>query len=272
MLFYSPLRFPGGKNRILGSIKNIIRLNSFENKIFIEPYAGGASIALGLLLEKNVPEIYINDINFGISAFWKSIVCTPKKFIQKIKESEITIKEWEKQRFIYKNQKMFSLFDVAFATFYLNRCNRGGILTAGVIGGVPQNGKYLLSERFNKQRLITQISRIYDFKDKIHVSNLDAIEFIEQNKDKFKNGFIYLDPPYYKVGHQLYEHYYKHEGHEKLSKFLKTLSIPWILSYDDTLEIKKLYKGHEYLLVDFSYSIGKKRKEKELLFSSRGIR
>ena len=53
--------------------------------------------------------------------------------------------------------------------------------------------------------------------------------------------FIYLDPPYYDKGGELYQFSFTEEDHNRMSKFLRDLDKPWLLSYDFCDAIKELY-------------------------------
>lgn len=71
---YSPLRYPGGKAKVLGFMRQLIVENfNGEKPVYVEPYAGGAGVALGLLLNDCVSEIYINDFDPAIYWFWKDV-------------------------------------------------------------------------------------------------------------------------------------------------------------------------------------------------------
>lgn len=158
---YSPLRYPGGKAKLSPFIKYVIAKKT-NNQIntYIEPFAGGAGIALDLLLNNVVDNIIINDYDKAVYSFWKAAIFETNKFISKIEETDITIKEWMHQKEIYLNNRNKYSFELGFATFFLNRTNRSGIITAGPIGGIKQNGNYLIDARFNKEDLINKIQNI----------------------------------------------------------------------------------------------------------------
>lgn len=229
----------------------VIKFNNLRNVRYIEPYAGGAGAALSLLLLEKVDEIVINDYDKAIYAFWKSILDDTDKFIDKINSTPINIESWKAQKEIYKNGSD-DLLELGFATFYLNRTNRSGILTGGPIGGIAQKGKWLLDARFNKEKLIERIKLIALYKDRISVSNLDGLDVITKYA-KDESSFFYIDPPYYDKGQCLYLNSYKHRDHENLAKTLDKFSQSrWILSYDNVPQIRELYtkrkKQYEFSL------------------------
>jgi len=144
----SPLRYPGGKTGLSTFLSKLILENNICDYTYVEPYAGGAGAALKLLFENRVSSIIINDFDRAIYSFWKSAVFQSEKFIDKIESTEVTIEEWNNQKEIYLNKRS-NQFDLGFATFYLNRTNRSGIIEGGPIGGIKQKGKWLINARWN---------------------------------------------------------------------------------------------------------------------------
>ena len=270
-MFYSPLRYPGGKGKILSFMIDLIKLNKLENIEYIEPYAGGAAVALGLLLNNKVSQIHINDSDKAIYAFWDSVLNYTDEFIQKIEETPITVEEWRIQKSIYNNIKQHSDLDIGFSAFFLNRCNRSGVLKGGIIGGYEQKGNWKIDARFNKQDLIKRIEKIALHKDKIKLYNEDTAELLENNKKTFKNCILYLDPPYYEKGYQLYKNHYKPSDHEKISKLVKELNCYWVVSYDNVDPIIALYDNIPKREFNISYSAGKNRSGKEIMFFSNNL-
>jgi DNA adenine methylase len=272
-MFYSPLRYPGGKNKLAKFVALLCEKNSI-NGHYVEPYAGGASVALYLLMHGYVKEITINDLDRAIYAFWHSILNDTEKFCRKISNTEVTVKNWEKFKEIHSNKEKEDLFDLGFATFFLNRTNRSGIINGGIIGGKNQKGKYKIDCRFNKEDLIERIKLIAKHKKSIHLYNLDALELIKKIQKKQNNGntIFYFDPPYYLKGPSLYMNHYKKEDHEEVSKEIRKIkNIKWIVSYDDTLEIKRLYKyskNKRYSPIHTAYKI---REGREILFFSNNL-
>lgn len=271
-MFYSPLRYPGGKGKILSFMVDLVKLNKLENIEYVEPYAGGAAVALGLLLNNIVRKIHINDSDKAIHAFWSSILNYTDEFISKINNTPVTVDEWKNQKNIYNNIEKYSTLEVGFSAFYLNRCNRSGVLKGGLIGGYEQKGNWKIDARYNKQDLIKRIERIALYKDKIKLYNEDTAELLENNKETFKNCILYLDPPYYEKGYQLYKNHYKPSDHEKISALVKELNCYWVVSYDNVKPIVALYKNIKKRVFNISYSAGKNRSGKEVMFFSKNLK
>lgn len=257
MRIITPLRYPGGKGRIAKWMEKTIKGNSLDGGTYMEPFAGGASIALHLLKTETVENVIINDYDIAIYSFWYAVLNEPKKLIKKIQDTPITIDEWEKQRTIYKSpQKQYSL-ELAFAAFFMNRCNFSGVLKGGAIGGRNQLGKYKINARFNKANLIKRIEYIATLSDKITLTHLDALDFIENYVKKSTNSktIVYYDPPYFNKGAWLYKNYFTKEDHLKLADSIKSVSeSAWIVSYDDCDEIREIYEDCQNDVFQLGYS------------------
>jgi len=271
MPYPSPLRYPGGKGKIANYLKILVLRNQLVGCTYIEPYAGGGSIALGLLFENLVDRININDIDRGIYAFWWSILNETDRFIRCINNSELNIDHWEQQRQTQLSDDA-SLFDLGFSTFFLNRTNRSGIITGGPIGGKAQSGRWRLDARFNRSALIERIRKIAECKDRILLSQLDAIELMRSISKKDNSQFLYADPPYYARGKSLYRNFYTHRDHQRVAEVIQELEIPWVVSYNDVPQISNLYNGRRTIRYPLSYSAASRYKGQELMVFSDGLR
>ena len=266
----SPLRYPGGKGGLSKFLATVLRINNCVGSCYYEPFAGGAGAAFRLLSNRMVGDLFLNDADPCIYAFWKSALWETERFVDRTLSIPLTIKEWQRQKDVCFNPSGQSIFDLGFATFYLNRCNRSGIIVgAGPIGGYAQNGAWRLDARFNRESLASRILHLGEYRNSINIYNLDAITFLKAHLPKGKkrkDTFVYLDPPYYKAGRRLYLNFYKEEEHRALAKYiLKQRALNWVMSYDKSDFISKLYRTcNEYLFL-WRYSLQKKQKAEELL-------
>ncbi|MEA9921493.1 DNA adenine methylase [Xanthomonas campestris pv. campestris] len=264
----SPLRYPGGKTQLAPFVIDLARANGLYGGVYAEPFAGGAGIAWRLLLNGDMTEVWLNDIDPAIYAFWKTVVHSPDNLCSKIEKTAVTIDEWHKQRTAISS-KGSSELDLAFATLFLNRTNRSGILKGGVIGGKNQQGNYKLDCRFNKSDLIHKIQRIHVYKDVIKITRLDAEECLRKwEKELPKRGLINIDPPYYAQGRDLYLSFYNPEDHARLAQLVRNLKNPWMLTYDDAPQIEDLYLGIPTYRKGLTYYAQVKRRASELLILS----
>lgn len=272
-MLYSPLRYPGGKNKLSAFIAKICIDNDI-NGHYVEPYSGGASVALFLLLEGFVENITINDKDRSIYAFWYSVLNRTDELCSMIDSAELSIDEWNKQKKIQSQKESIDLLTLGFSTFYLNRTNRSGIINAGVIGGIKQTGNYLMDCRFNKPDLIDRIRKIEKKKSNINLYQKDAIDLIDQIQLESQNNNVifYFDPPYYLKANSLYLNHYKDKNHKVVSDKIKAIdNIKWIVSYDNVKQIKELYSDCSKKEFEFKHTAYKVREGKEILFFSDNI-
>lgn len=265
----SPLRYPGGKASIYKMVSDILADNCNEFVSYAEPYAGGCGLALSLLFKDDVQELYLNDIDVSISSLWHCILNDTDRLLSKINDVNINMDEWRKQKLIQDNKQAVDTLELAFSTLFLNRTNHSGILKGGVMGGKNQTGKYKLDCRFTKQTIINRIKEIAENNNRIYFYNMDAIDFISHMESLLINDLILMvDPPYYNKGKSLYTSFYDHEDHVYISEKLDSTSIPWLLTYDNTIEIRKIYESCNQYQFDINYSLANKRKGTELLITS----
>jgi len=261
----SPLRYPGGKSQLTPFVIELLRKNKLLDGVYVEPFAGGAGIAWHLLLKGYVQEVFINDLNPSIYAFWYAVLHNSNDLCTLIEQTPITIEEWHRQKEI-QGMKDSSTLELAFSTLFLNRTNRSGIIKAGVIGGKKQSGNYKLDCRFPKESIIKKIQDIALFKDEIQLSNLDANDFIRSKlANVSEKCLINIDPPYYVKGKGLYQNFFEHKDHAKLLDSIETITQPWIVTYDNTPEINELYQHHQPKSFELNYSAQKKCKGSEVL-------
>lgn len=271
MKFVSPLRYPGGKLKVVNYIMRLLEVNGLCGGTYIEPYAGGASVALSLLFSEYVHDIKINDIDRSIFAFWHSVLNDTYALCQLIKDTPVNMETWQAQRAVQANKNDADLLELGFSTFFLNRTNRSGILSGGVIGGKNQNGNFKIDARYNKEALIKRIEKVSKFSDKIELTSMDAVELIKRIHQPSTKTFCYLDPPYYVKGRDLYLNYYSDDDHQAIAQTIKKYRGKWIISYDAVDFIKELYKDYRQNEYFLSYSAGNPSKGKEIMVYSEGL-
>jgi DNA adenine methylase len=267
----TPLRYPGGKSQLTPLLVDVLRANNLFYGEYAEPFAGGAGLALKLLLNGYVSKIYLNDADKSIHAFWLSVLTRTDDLCERICDAKLTISEWHKQKKIYYSSTR-SVLDRGFSTLFLNRTNRSGIISGGVIGGLEQNGNYKLGCRFSKDDLIRKIRRIHANHENINLSCLDAIDFIRHELPKAApDVLVNLDPPYFGKGRELYTNYYCVEDHARLAAIVKKMKQPWIVTYDDVSEIRNLYCKFSMYSSALNYSVQVKKVGTEILVLGPGL-
>lgn len=266
MIYPSPLRYPGGKKKLAGFVKDAIECNGVLGGTYIEPFAGGASVALYLLFNEFVNTIIINDLDRSIYAFWYAVLNDTERLCRLIHETPVTVDEWDAQKNIQDNKMDYGYLELGFSTFFLNRTNRSGIIKGGIIGGRNQDGNWKIDCRYNKDDLIKRVEKIARYNNRIELHNQDAIEFITSiNQHLDESSLIYFDPPYYNQGAALYANFYTQESHRALAEFIQALTCKWMLTYDYTPDIIDLYRNAEKRLLTLSYTAAQKVKGSEML-------
>lgn len=267
-MFYSPLRYPGGKSKLTAYVLETMKLNGLEGGTYVEPFAGGCAIAWYLLLNGHVCKVYINDLDPAIHAFWHSVLYRTEDLCQLISSTPVTMDEWYIQREIYREIPS-DFLKLGFATLFLNRTNRSGIIKAGVIGGKSQEGDYKIGCRFNKARVIEQIKAIASKRESIRLSNLDAASFIDEFLPEITGSvLVNIDPPYYVKGKGLYQNFFEHNDHYRLFESVKRITHPWIVTYDDTPEICGIYSEFSPEAFGLTYTAQTKCKGSEVIIHS----
>lgn len=262
----SPLRYPGGKKKLIGFVKDVIECNDLLGGTYIEPFAGGASVALSLLFTEYVNNIIINDIDRSIYAFWYSAINNTEDLCRLIRDTTVSVDEWDRQRAVQEHKIDCDTLELGFSTFFLNRTNRSGIVKGGIIGGREQTGKWKIDCRYNRTDLIKRIEKVALYANRIELHNQDAIDFINSIRPVLDaNVLIYFDPPYYNPGAALYANFYTPDDHRELSEFIKRLECKWMLTYDYTPDIIELYRDSDRRLLTLSYTAAQKIRGSEMI-------
>ncbi len=265
--FPSPLRYPGGKLKLAQFIKLLIEENDLTDGDYAEVYAGGAAVALSLLYENYVRRIHINDIDPTVHAFWLAATDRTDELVGRIRDTAVTIEEWQRQRNVLRDADADPL-DLGFATLFLNRTNRSGILTGGPIGGYAQAGAWRLDARFRRDDLARRIEKVGRHRSRIHLYRLDAAEFLRDIAPTLPDkSLFYLDPPYYVKGQEaLYANWYRPEDHEAIARLIRGLDRPWMVSYDDVPATRALYEGEALVAYGIPYAAQSRYRGQEIAF------
>jgi DNA adenine methylase len=273
--YRTPLRYPGGKQRIAPFIGEILAVNDLEGGHYAETYAGGAGVALELLFSDKVCHIHLNDSWYPLYAFWRSAVYKTEDFCRRVASTPLTVIEWRRQREIQSRLWEFDQIDVGFSTFYLNRCNRSGIIhNGGLIGGVGQGGEWKMDARFPRKELIERIEAIGEKRSSITLKNWNAERFIKEHLPTLpERSLVYCDPPYFHKADGLYYNHYSPEDHERIAGTIQSLlQRPWLISYDCAPQVLGFYRGRRQFTYDLQYSAREVYKGVELVILADSLR
>lgn len=252
----SPLRYPGGKATLADFFEATIKALKLDKPIYIEPYAGGAGAGIELLLRDVVGTVVINDLDPAIYSCWKAMVKDSDAFLSLLERTPLNIDEWKNQREIYRRRHEADVdtLELGFATFFLNRTSRSGVLGAGVIGGYAQSGTYRIDARFKKEVLRGRIEKLAELSGRIRVTKQDGAARLREYLPK-PNVFAYVDPPYVEKGSSLYMSAFQEQDHNDLARVLNGhAGTNWVLTYDVADLIKSLYKARDISEFSLLYS------------------
>jgi len=274
LVHFTPLRYPGGKGKLARYIKALIASNGLFDGEYVEPYCGGAGVALELLFHEYVSRIHINDLSKPIHAFWKTVLNHTDELCRLVRDTPLTVRSWDKQKKILASQNSADLVEIGFAAFFLNRTNRSGIFNGGIIGGRDQSGPWKIDARFNREELIFRIESIAKMRTRIRLTRMDALKLLSVEAVGWgAKTLIYLDPPYYEKGRHLYDDFYQPEDHKKIHRLLTGLlkEKRWIVSYDNVASIRKLYMNCQRIVYTLRYSSREAREGSEVMFFSEAM-
>ncbi len=268
---FTPLRYPGGKGKLAEFIKAILKENRLLDGEYVEPYAGGAAIALELLFHEYVSRVHINDLSRPIHSFWLSVLNHTDAFCRLVCDTPLTVSSWDEQKKRFANAEKVGDLELGFSTFFLNRTNRSGILNGGIIGGRAQTGDWKIDARFNRSELIRRIEAVAKMSSRIHLTRMDANEFLRSKSNSWPDKtLVYIDPPYYNKGRDLYYDFYQKEDHLKVRDCILQFlaSKKWVVSYDNVPAIHSLYKGFRKITYGIGYSARTAHEGSEAMFFS----
>jgi DNA adenine methylase len=257
--YATPLRYPGGKQRLTPFLIEILTENNLIGGHYAEPYAGGAGVAIELLLQRKVSHIHLNDSSRAIYAFWYSILNNTEEFCRRISSASLTIDEWRAHREVIRHPDDYNDFELGFSAFFLNRCNRSGVISGGVIGGLNQTGEWKLDARFSRNDLTRRIEVIASQSQSITLYNLDAEQYIMHSiQNTPENTLVYCDPPYYNKSSRLYLDTYIKSDHERISNVIQDeMTRKWVVSYDAADEILRYYRNRKSFVYGLQYNASK---------------
>lgn len=250
--YLSPLRYPGGKARLASFVGNLIKEQPTRPTTYVEPFAGGGAVALRLLYNEVVDEVILNDLDPGVAAFWRAVMNQPTELTALIRSCKPTIDEWHVQQERHASPSGDDV-ELGFATFFLNRTNRSGILDARPIGGFNQKGDWGIAARYNGVELAERVERIARYGSRITIREMDGVELIRQHISESR-CFIYADPPYLGDGERLYLNTLTWADHVRLAEHLHSGG-RWLLTYDDDPRVpRELYVGLRCAVFDIAHT------------------
>lgn len=270
-MHHTPLRYPGGKRRLYDVVKALLNFNGLSDIQYVEPFAGGAAVAISLLFDEFASTIHLNDLSRPVYAFWHTLLNDTTSLCKRVEDAKLSISEWRRHREILRQEDSAEIADLGFSALYLNRTNRSGIIRGGVIGGQQQDGKWKIDARFNKATIVSRIKKIARYRDRIKLYQMDGHAFATKLIPKLKNAFVFFDPPYIERSRLLYLNTLRKDDHERLAISIKALRAPWIATYDCPAIKLKLFPSQRRIVYGLYYMAQRKRSGEEVMFFSDGL-
>lgn len=243
----SPLRYPGGKRRLVPYVASALVANDLKPGLFTEPFSGGASVSLELLHAELVDRIGISDSDPMVAAFWETVFEDADWLCKKIETIPVTLEGWTR----FKRGRFTARRWLALACLFLNRTSFNGSLNrrAGPIGGHKQESDYRLDCRFPRERLISRVracERLAPSVDFVRCEDAGKVVAYARKRAREQGWttFFYFDPPFWAKSDRLYRLSFQEWQHEELAESLRWLTDSWLLSYDPAPEVAKLYEEH----------------------------
>lgn len=274
-------RYPGGKKKLRNEIKaRLIDLaeHAKEPIQYREPFFGGGSIGLLFLSQSaTTKSIWINDKDIALCCLWTSIIKYVDEFIKLVEQFEPSVEQFYtiKDELLALNEMPKTekeIIDLALKKLAIHQISFSGlgVKSGGPLGGKKQESKYGINCRWSPKYIAKKAKTLSKQFASIDIhegkcTNLDFSEVIEENSAR---SLIYLDPPYYVKGNELYQFGFTYDDHKRLMSCLKSTQHLWLLSYDDCPEIRELYSWAHIEELDVQYSIAGSTKKGELLISN----
>ena len=275
MLVNGLFRYPGGKGKLSDQILRTILAfyEKYPGLEYREPFIGGGSIGLRLLQNPVIQKAWLNDFDAGIIALWKSVNAFPEelcKAVRKFKPSTKAFYAFKKK--LTATAKFSDDVEFGLAKLAIHQISYSGLgtMSGGPLGGRSQKSEYGIDCRWRPDLLCRKILALHHHfqSKKLRFTNCDFQKLTDTiNLGEQPKIFLYLDPPYYEKGQELYQHGFTHDDHVRLAKSLKNTSQPWLLSYDDHPAIRELYDFAEMVKVPITYTINSARERHELLLA-----
>ena len=251
----SPLTWIGGKSLLADKIIEMIP----EHKQYCEVFAGA-----GWVFFKKERSRYeaLNDINSDLVAFYRVLQHHLEEFCKQFKfllTSREWFEDWKRQ------QEAGGLTDIQRAArfYYLQRLTFGGKVAGRTFGSTA-----LHHPRINLVRLEEELSQVHLRLASVTIEHLPWSRCID-TYDR-PETFFYLDPPYWDCENFYGKGIFSKEDFQLLSSKLLNVQGKFILSLNDTPEVRRLFMGFKITPVTTRYSCHKAKsiKASELLISN----
>lgn len=242
----SPLRYPGGKSR---ATKRIISLLPDFTE-YREPFIGGGSVFFGLRSVFPNKAYWINDLYPELYACWLHTR-------DDIGGVAGLIRLWRSQfsdgrilhAFLYENMPTFGSIEKAAAFFIFNRIT---------FSGTTESGGYS-EQAFRGRFTDSSIERLIAASEALRGTTITNLDYADVTLAPGDDTVIFLDPPYYSAEKsRLYgKNGSMHTGfdHERFADIMCQCPHKWLITYDDSPYIRKLFSFAGIFEWDLTYGM-----------------
>jgi DNA adenine methylase len=247
-------RYPGGKSKVRREIVDVISKTLGNNGIteYCEPFAGGLAIGLEFLKQNpHIESIGINDKDVGVAALWTSVIRLPGVLKRYVRDFIPSVEAFDQYKHELLATDVIPATDaeialLGFKKLAIHQISYSGLGTksGGPLGGRDQKSNYKIDCRWSPDYICKQIDKLNIFLGEFEVRNggCTSLDFEQVLAYQEKPAILYLDPPYYDKGGELYQCSFSTKDHQRLANILKKSSHQWVLSYDDCPEIRSIYE------------------------------
>jgi DNA adenine methylase len=266
-------RYPGGKSKLKKEIIPYIESFLDGDLEYREPFFGGGSIGLTLLdRNQSTRKVWINDKDLGISCLWTAVIRYPELLKKMVRGFEPSVEKFDEFKQALTDENLVpmgqEIAEHGFKKLAIHLISYSGLGTrsGGPLGGrKPDNiagrgstpeVKYPIDCRWSPEYICKKIDEISwklaEISLKLEMcSCLDFADLLQEDRE----AVIYLDPPYYVKGNDLYQFGMSDEDHQRLAALLRKSRHRWVLSYDDCPEVRELYGWARIEEIGVKYTI-----------------
>lgn len=259
-------RYPGGKSKLRNEIAfRLAKQTKHDGIQYREPFFGGGSIGLKLLSDNpDIKNLWINDKDIGIACLWTAVIRYPNDFKERVRNFKPSVQAFHDLRTELTSISLMpkqrsKIVDIGFKKLAIHQISYSGLGTksGGPLGGEKQKSDYKIDCRWSPEYICKKVDKLHSqFKTiEVHDDGCTNLDFLDLIENTTCDSLLYLDPPYYIKGNNLYQCGFTVEDHKRLASALKNTKHAWVLSYDDCDEIRELYKWACVDSLNVNYSI-----------------
>lgn len=252
-----PAAYIGGKRNL--SRRLIELIDATPHTTYAEPFVGMGGVFFRRT--KQPPSEVVNDVSLDVATLFRILQRHYQPFVDFLRWRLASRAEF--QRLLNVDPTTCTDLERAARFLYLQRLAYGGKVVGRNFGISPG-----LASRFRLSQLEPMLQDIHDRLDGVWIENLPYGQFI-QRWDR-PGTLFYVDPPYAGGEADYGTGVFSPGDFTRLAALLTALKGRFILSINDTPEIRRIFRAFQYEEVRHQYRIsGKATEANELIIMSR---